>query len=174
VATSGSGHGHQAAAAPDVTSLSQSRQDLLARVQERLAEFSPHTGVMSDLPQITVEPGHIAGVCWQLKQDPALDFKMLLCLTCVDYEDRFQLVYFLQSLQYEQTLVIKTDVPYDTPSLPTVASVWAAAEWYEREAHDLFGVSFAGNPDLSPLLLYEGFEGFPGRKEFPFYEYQEF
>ena len=177
MATSGNahGHGHEAEAeAPDITTLSQSRQELLALVAEQLSEYSPELGLMADLPQITVEPEHISGVCWQLKQDPALDFKMLLCLSCVDYEDRFQMVYFLQSLQHEQTLVIKTDLDHDAPSLPSVTEVWAAAEWYEREAHDLFGVAFEGNPDLSPLLLYEGFEGYPGRKEFPFYEYQEF
>jgi NADH-quinone oxidoreductase subunit C len=55
-----------------------------------------------------------------------------------------------------------------------VTSVWRAADWYEREAHDLFGVHFEGHPDLSPLLLYEGFEGYPGRKEYPFNDYQEF
>ena len=49
-----------------------------------------------------------------------------------------------------------------------------AADWHEREAHDLFGVSFEGPPDLAPLLLYDDFEGYPGRKEFPFNEYREF
>ena len=99
---------------------------------------------------------------------------MLLCLACVDYQERFELVYFLQSLANESTLVIKTQVPYENPLLPSVTEVWPAADWYEREAHDLFGVSFEGHPDLSPLLLYPEFEGFPGRKEFPFYEYREF
>ena len=84
------------------------------------------------------------------------------------------MVYILHSLDPERTLVIKTDVPYDEPRVPSVTSVWKAAAWYEREAHDLFGVEFDGNPDLSPLLLYEGFEGYPGRKEYPFNDYQEF
>jgi NADH-quinone oxidoreductase subunit C len=92
----------------------------------------------------------------------------------VDYEDHFQLVYFLHSLDREQTLVVKTEVSYEDPVLPSVSHVWAAAEWYEREASDLFGVKFDGNPDSSPLLLYEGFGGYPGRKSFPFYEYREF
>jgi len=99
---------------------------------------------------------------------------MLLCLACVDYEERFELVYFLQSLARERSLVIKTSVPYDEPELPSVSAVWPAADWYEREAHDLFGVSFVGNPDLSPLLLYPEFQGFPGRKEYDFYDYREF
>jgi NADH:ubiquinone oxidoreductase subunit C len=77
-------------------------------------------------------------------------------------------------LEPERTLVLKTEIPYDDATVPSVTSVWRAADWYEREAHDLFGVSFSGHPDLAPLLLYEGFEGYPGRKEYPFYEYQEF
>jgi len=80
----------------------------------------------------------------------------------------------LQSLTHEQTLVIKTDVPYESPSLPSVVSVWEAADWYEREAHDLFGVAFEGHPALTPLLLYDEFEGYPGRKEYPLNDYEEF
>ena len=99
---------------------------------------------------------------------------MLLCLACVDRQDRFELVYFLQSLALERTLVLRTAVPYDEPVVPTVTGVWPAADWYEREAHDLFGVSFTGHPDLSPLLLYPEFEGFPGRKDYDFHDYREF
>ncbi|CAI8038541.1 NADH-quinone oxidoreductase subunit C 2 [Geodia barretti] len=129
---------------------------------------------LEDLPQIMVDPAGIEQICSIGKSDPRLDLKMLLCLSCVDYEEYFQLVYFLHSLDREQTLVVKTEVSYEDPVLPSVSSVWAAAEWYEREASDLFGVKFEGNPDSSPLLLYEGFGGFPGRKSFPFYEYREF
>ena len=86
----------------------------------------------------------------------------------------FEVFYVLQSLEPEGTLVLKTEAPYADPVVPSVARVWRAADWYEREAHDMFGIRFAGHPDLSPLLLYDGFEGYPGRKEFPFYEYREF
>lgn len=159
---------------PDFTLLNQSRRDFLSQAEAAFSEFQPEPGVMQDLPQLTVKSGDIANVCRVAKTDPTLDCKMLLCLTAVDYEEYFQMVYFLQSLSHEQTLVLKTDVPYETPKLPTVTSVWAAAEWYEREAHDLFGVEFEDHPDMSPLLLYEGFEGYPGRKEFPLHDYQEF
>jgi NADH-quinone oxidoreductase subunit C len=109
-----------------------------------------------------------------IKDDPRISARMLLCLACVDYSEYFQMVYVLQSLEPERTLVLRTDVPYSDAIVPSVTSVWRAADWYEREAHDLFGVDFDGHPDMAPLLLYEGFEGFPGRKEFPFNEYQEF
>ena len=154
--------------------LSQPRRDLLTRVADVLQEYGPKFGALNDLPQVTVPAVSIAAACRRAKDDPELDFKMLLCMSCVDYQEYFQMVYFLHSLDREQTLVVKADVSYEEPSLPSLTSVWQAADWYEREAHDLFGIAFEGHPDLSPLLLYEGFEGYPGRKEFPFYEYQEF
>ena len=159
---------------PTLALLSQPRRDLLTRVVEVIQEYGPKPGALNDLPQVSVPAESIVAVCRRAKDDPELDFKMLLCMSCVDYQEYFQMVYFLHSLEREQTLVVKVDVSYEEPSLPSLTSVWQAAEWYEREAHDLFGIAFEGHPDLSPLLLYEGFEGYPGRKEFPFYEYQEF
>ena len=70
--------------------------------------------------------------------------------------------------------MVKENTSYENPSVPSVTGIWKAANWYEREAHDLFGVKFADHPDLSPILLYDEFEGYPGRKEFPFHDYQEF
>jgi NADH-quinone oxidoreductase subunit C len=139
-----------------------------------LKEYAPSPGILGDLPQVSVTAEQIIPVCVTCRDDAELDCRMLLCLACVDYEERFELVYFLQSLANEKTLVIRTAVPYEAPSLSSVSGVWPAADWYEREAHDLFGVAFQGHPDLSPLLLYPEFEGFPGRKEFEFYEYREF
>lgn len=154
--------------------LAQSNQELLALSVEVLREFQPEPGALGDIPQLTVAPGDIARVCRLTKDDFRLALKQLLCLTCVDYREHFQLVYLLHCLEPERTLAIKTNVPYSDPKVPSVTSVWRAAEWYEREAHDLFGVVFIGHPNLAPLLLYEGFEGYPGRKEYPFYDYQEF
>ena len=173
MAQSGNRHGQEAPEA-DITRLSQPRQELLGVLEELYRDFHPEPGVLADLPQIAVDAASIVDACRLAKDDPRLEFKLLLCLGCVDYQDHFQMVYVLQSLAHEQTLVIKTDLPYEDPKLPSVTSVWRAAEWYEREAHDLFGVEFEGHPGLTPLLLYEGFEGYPGRKEYKFYDYEEF
>jgi NADH-quinone oxidoreductase subunit C len=169
-----SNHNRAEPAQPDFDQLSPARRDLLARSQEVLQEFNPQPGVLGDLPQILVEPADTLRVCRLARDNPDLDFKLLLCLTCVDYLDRIQMVYVLHSLTHEQTLVIKCEAHYESLRVPSVTSVWRAADWYEREAHDLFGVDFEGHPDLAPLLLYDEFEGYPGRKEYPFYEYQEF
>ena len=135
--------------------------------QEVLKEFSPQPGVLGDLPQVTVQAADTAKVCRLAKEDPRLALRQLLCLSCVDYKDSLQLAYILHSLEPERILSVKTSVPYDHPRLPSVTHIWKAGDWYEREAHDLFGVVFDGHPDLSPLLLYDGFEGYPGRKGVP-------
>ena len=158
----------------ELQGLSQSSRELLALSQEVLREFNPEPGVLDDLPQITVKPADTALVCRLAKEDPRLALRQLLCLSCVDYKDYLQLVYILHSFEPDRLLAVKTNVSYDDPHLPSVTAIWRAGEWYEREAHDLFGVVFDGHPDLAPLLLYDGFEGYPGRKEFPFNDYQEF
>jgi len=154
--------------------LTPSGRELLDVSLEVLKDLAPQAGALNDIPQISVDKSHTLEACRLIKDDPRIAFQMLLCLACVDYSEYFQMVYILQSLEPERTLVLRTDVPYSDATVPSVTSVWRAADWYEREAHDLFGVDFDGHPDMSPLLLYEGFEGFPGRKEFPFNEYQEF
>jgi NADH-quinone oxidoreductase subunit C len=159
---------------PDLSSLGSDSRALLDSVLDALDAFSPQPGTLSDLPQVTVERHHIVDVCRTLKEDERFNARMLLCMSAVDYPETLQMVYVLQSLEPERTLVVKTEAPYDDPVVPSVTGVWRPADWYEREAHDLFGVSFDGHPDLSPLLLYDEFEGYPGRKEFPFYEYREF
>ena len=180
---------------PDLSSLNADGRALLDSALDVLSDYQPHPGTLSDLPQITVERQHISAVCRAMKDDGRIGAKMLLCLTAVDYPPgsgsggghgrgrgepeeeaepssiqesggRLEMVYVLQSLEPERTIVLKTEAPYDDPVVPSVTSVWRAADWYEREAHDLFGVVFDGHPDLSPLLLYDEFEGFPGRKEF--------
>ena len=79
----------------------------------------------------------------------------------------------LYSLDNNHHLVVKSNLPYENPHVTSVISVWLGADWYEREGHDLFGIIFDGHPNLTPLILYEGFEGYPGRKSFPFHEYKE-
>ena len=104
---------------------------------------------------------------------PRLTFDYLRCLSAVDYVDRIEVVYHLFSLERRHKMVVKVSLEPDSPRVASVVSVWKGADWFEREAHDLFGVEFEGHPNLAPLLLYEGFEGCPGLKSFPFHEYDE-
>ena len=133
-------------------------------------------GAAVDEVTLTVPPDSVARVCADCKNDPRLDFDYLRCLSVVDYESQsgeLEVNYHLYSLKSRRKMAVKTRTPADAPAVPTVTGVWAGANWYERESQDLFGVTFEGHPNPSPLLLYEGFEGFPGRKSFPFHDYDE-
>ena len=157
-----------------MAALSPGGRHILDVVAKALTDRKVETGAVLDRPRISVDSADIADVCRTLKIHPNTSFKTLLCIAAVDYKEYIQMVYLLHSSKEEQTLAVKTDLPYENPRLPSVTEVWRAADWYEREAHDLFGVEFEGHPDLSPLLLYEGFEGRPGLKEFPFHDYDEY
>lgn len=80
---------------------------------------------------------------------------------------RFAVVYHLLSLKHNQRLRLRCFVPTEPPRLSTVTEVWASANWYEREAFDLFGIMFEGHPDLRRILTDYGFIGSPFRKDFP-------
>lgn len=148
-------------------------QALSALLPEVLRGFHVKIGAAVDEVVVTVRPEDVPAVCRIVRNDPRLDFDYLRSLSVVDYVERLEVVYHLFSLGKRHKLVVKTSVPADAPRVPSVVPVWRGADWFEREGHDLFGVVFEGHPNLAPLLLYEGFEGFPGRKSFPFHDYDE-
>ena len=162
--------GQEASPEPALSHKGEALAALLARALELL---QPQIEGRGDEPVVTIQPRDIVEVGRICKEDPDLDFKLLHCLSVVDYQDSFQVVCHLYSLSKGQRAVLKADVPYEDPRIPSLVGVWRGADWYEREGHDLFGVVFEGHPNLAPLILYEGFEGYPGRRSFPFHEYQE-
>jgi NADH-quinone oxidoreductase subunit C len=105
-----------------------------------------------------------------LRDRPDLRYALLAELTAVDFhprEPRFELVYLLVSLEHRRRLRLKVRLPGDAPRVRTVAGVWPAANWLEREVWDLFGIVFDGHPDPRRLLMPEDWEGFPLRKDYP-------
>ena len=104
-----------------------------------------------------------------LRDDSNCQFKVLVDLTAVDYperEDRFELVYILLSLSQNQRIKVKLTVGEDV-AVPTASEVFSAANWYERETWDMYGIYFSDHPDLRRILTDYGFEGHPLRKDFP-------
>jgi len=152
-------------------------EELFEVLKEALPpDLKSEIGVCVDMVTITVPKESLVQVCQFLKDSQNLTFNYLCSISVVDYEEseqRFEIVYHMVSLSTYYKVAVKTSVFSADPILPTVTSVWRSAEWFEREGHDLFGVIFLGHNNLSPLLLYEGFDGFPGRKSFPFHDYQE-
>ena len=118
---------------------------------------------------VTVERARIAEVTKFLRDDPAWRFKILIDICGADYPERterFEVVYHFLSV-YEN-LRIRLKLSTDAVStVPSIVSVFPAANWYEREAYDLYGIFFEGHPDLRRLLTDYGFRGHPLRKDFP-------
>ncbi len=124
---------------------------------------------------VEVERDDILNVMSVAKDDPQLDLKFLRCLSGVDLEDDgFEVIYHLMSLVKKHDVVIKTKVARDDAHVPSVASVWKAANWHEREARDMFGITFDNHPHLVPLLLPEDMtDHFPLRKDHPLADLEE-
>ena len=111
----------------------------------------------------------IADVLTKLRDDPKCQFEVLIDICGVDYparETRFEVVYHLLSPRLNQRIRVKLATDETTP-VPSVIEVFPAANWYEREAFDMYGILFSGHPDLRRLLTDYGFQGHPLRKDFP-------
>jgi NADH-quinone oxidoreductase subunit C len=118
---------------------------------------------------VHVPPSHIVALARFLRDDPQLAFISLVDVCGVDWparEKRFDVVYHLLSPRQNVRIRIKTTTDETTP-VPSITSVFAGADWYEREAYDLYGILFTGHPDLRRLLTDYGFDGHPLRKDFP-------
>ena len=106
----------------------------------------------------------------QCRDNPALDFNLLSDATCVDrfpLEPRFELNYHLLSIPRRDRARLRTSVSLQDPVIDSLVPVWPGANWLEREIFDLFGIRFEGHPDLRRILLPDGFEGAPLRRDFP-------
>jgi NADH-quinone oxidoreductase subunit C len=119
-------------------------------------------------PYFSVAPASIVPVCAYLLQEPELRFEILSDLTALDWpkENRLQVVYHLYSYAHRHQAVLKVNLPREEPRIATVENVWKAANWFEREVFDLFGVQFDGHTDLRRILLPEDWVGFPLRKDY--------
>jgi len=124
---------------------------------------------------VEVAPERIPDVLTAARDDARLDLKYLRTLTGVDWqEEGLEVVYHLASLGQGHHLTVKTRVSYEAPNVPSVASIYPAADWHERETRDMFGINFEGHPNLVPLLLPEDMtDHFPLRKDNPLQEIEE-
>ncbi len=119
---------------------------------------------------VTVRTADLVAVAQFLKEDPALAFDMLIDIVGVDRfreVERFEVNYTLYSLAHKHYLRLKVLVNEEDPTVPTLTGVWPGANWHERETFDMFGIKFAGHPDLRRLYMPEEFEYYPLRKDFP-------
>lgn len=119
---------------------------------------------------IWIERESIRDACAVLRDDAECPFNYLCDITCVDWypaEPRFEVVYHLLSLQQKERVRLKVRLDGDNPTAESAVSVWPAANYYEREVFDLFGIRFSGHPNLERLLMPDDWEGHPLRKDYP-------
>ena len=124
---------------------------------------------------LVVAPSDIVPVLRALRDDSQCLFEVLIDICGVDYperEKRFDVVYHLLSPRRNQRIRVKCETDEDSP-VPSAVEVFPAANWFEREAYDLFGILFSGHPDLRRILTDYGFQGHPLRKDFPLTGYVE-
>ncbi len=119
---------------------------------------------------VEIAPARLVEICRFLRDDPAFAFDFLVDVTAVDYlgsVPRFELVYHLKSLPLGHRLRVKARVPEDAARIDSLVAVWRGADWLERETFDMYGIHFVDHPDLRRIYLYEEFEGYPLRKDYP-------
>jgi len=139
-------------------------------------------------PFVVVAPDDLPAVCMKLRDHPRLRFDILNCISGVDYleldpkkvakagfEPHLEVVYHLSSIAHKHRFVVKVllprwkdDKPGELPEVPSVADIWPAADWHEREVFDLSGVMFTGHPGLHRILLADDWVGHPLRKDYEF------
>ena len=117
---------------------------------------------------LEIAPAQIVEVCRFLRDQQ--QFSRLSGVTAVDWyptEPRFEIVYLLHSIERNERLRLKCRLPSDHTEIDSVTAVWPGANWYEREVFDLFGVVFLNHPDPRRIMMPEGWEGHPLRKDYP-------
>jgi len=134
---------------------------------KKIAEALPGSVVSGDKDTLVVDSKQLLQVAGYLKETEGLEFDYLTFVTAVDYIDYFELVYRLVSLKINHSLILKTRLYTRTdPTVASVTPLWRAGYYQEREIFDLFGIKFEGHPDLRRLLLWEGFNGHPLRRDY--------
>ena len=133
----------------------------------RLQEAAPDAVIEWDESAVWVRPESIGTVANFLRNDPETDFVFLNSISAIDFIEYFELVYHLTSLAKQQTGVVRSRVyGREEPSAASVFNVWRGADFQEREIWDLMGIRFNGHPNMKRIMLWEGFDGHPLRKDF--------
>ncbi len=149
--------------------------ELAEHIQSALSEYISAASVDYGELTLLARAEHIEKVLLFLRDDADCLFKQLVDVCGVDYPERlrrFDVVYHLLSLQYNRRIRVKVQTDADT-AVPSVVGIFPAANWFEREAWDMYGIFFSGHPDLRRLLTDYGFTGHPLRKDFPLTGYVE-
>jgi NADH-quinone oxidoreductase subunit C len=136
-------------------------------IVDMLTTRFPDSIMASDALSVAVKLEQVFTIMEHLKTSVDYDFNYLTDLTAVDYYEYFEIVYRITSLTHNHMAVIKTRCyNRNNPICPSVTGLWKGADYFEREIFDLFGITFSGHPNMKRIFLWEGFEGYPLRKDY--------
>lgn len=155
--------------------MSEKLRELAAHLETTRPDCVVTSGVAHDELTVTVTLASLVSFCEFLRTDQSCRFSTLVDITAVDFperERRFDVVYHFLSMYENQRLRVRVEVRTED-MVPSLISVYPAANWFEREIFDMFGLLFAGHPDLRRILTDYGFRGHPLRKDFPTTGYTE-
>jgi NADH-quinone oxidoreductase subunit C len=149
--------------------MSEALKDLASYLAEKLGGKIAESVLAYGELTLTISPDDLISVATFLRNDVQCQFVCFIDIAGVDYparEKRFDVVYHLLSPRQNLRIRFKVETDENTP-VPSLTGVYPGADWFEREAYDLYGILFSGHPDLRRLLTDYGFEGHPLRKDFP-------
>lgn len=134
----------------------------------KLDELAGILGTRASLSDscLIVNPDDLLSAATRLKDPLGLDFEYLDMITAADYSSHFELIYRLVSLKRNESVTLKTVLNKEKPSAPSLTALWQGADYQEREIYDLFGIIFTAHPNLKRIMLWEGFQGHPLRKDY--------
>ncbi|MCI5064165.1 NADH-quinone oxidoreductase subunit C [bacterium] len=146
-------------------------KELLARLQDKLGSYLVRSELSLGDAEVEISAESAGEFFRLLKLDSELGFNVFLDVTAVDWMDsrdeRFELVYHLMSHPRLDRIRVKISLPESSPKVASVAELWAAANFMEREVYDMYGIDFIGHPDQRRILMYDEFTGYPLRKDYP-------
>jgi NADH-quinone oxidoreductase subunit C len=117
-------------------------------------------------PFINVNANNLLDIMLFLRDEKGLEYDYLSCLSGMDYKENLGIVYHLFSVKSSDRIIIKVEVPKESPDVPTLEKVWLTADWHEREAYDMYGINFVGHHNLIRILSPYDWEGYPLRKDY--------
>ena len=139
-----------------------------SKVSSITSESLPDAILKYDDENFWVDPAYVKEICLLLKNNKNLEFSFLNSITAIDHIENFEVLYHLTSLKNNSKTTMRVICPNGrkNPEIQSVVSIWKAADLQEREIWDLMGIKFTGHPNLKRILLWEGFDGHPLRKDY--------
>ena len=139
-------------------------------LKKQIAIWEPSAEFVDEDTQflnVIISPPQLKALALKLREEEAMNFDYMFCLTCVDYPEHMMMVYHLRSMNQKHEMVLKVKIDdRENPVVDTLCDIWRTAEFLEREVFDLFGVKFNDHPDLRRILLDDDWKGYPLRKDY--------